>query len=302
MLDLFRNKTNFLYYFYAKMGMDKTLEFMLTRNTKVMKSLEENDLEIKDVFELTDKPVEDEAIYSFKINNKLYVNVLAYLFDEFQYIRDLTSTLINSLVNKKIRFEDESYWKKNLGRIFSTNTSAQLEKSEKMLLSFERIMDECTKESYRINDDDKKDTYSIVRWMLLQYDTILKADNMDLANKRIRLNEYLITPLLMKFSTNTYRALNSKNMTFSNIKTIFSNIGPNFIIKNLIKNELLRYSNTVNTMALFSAALKFSFKGPSSFAENSDSIEDRYRSTHPSYIGRIGLTHSSSSDPGRQIC
>jgi hypothetical protein len=199
---------------------------------------------------------------------------------------------------KEEQLDNLEYWKRKIGSVFSKNVNAQQEKADKILLSFQRILDNRTKQILRLQDVDKEDTFGIVRWMIRNYDKLSKKDNMDLCNKRLRVNEYLLHPLLIKFSNSTYRLLNSKSITFSALKTVFSTISPGFVIKKLITNELLRYHNAVNAIDLYTSALKFSMRGPQSMAEGGKTISTHYRGLHPSYVGRIGLTAASASDPG----
>jgi hypothetical protein len=57
--------------------------------------------------------------------------------------------------------------------------------------------------------------------MMREYRTLVQVDGMDVRNKRIRVAEYLIHPLLLKFSESTYRLLNSKNLTFRGLVGVF---------------------------------------------------------------------------------
>ena len=72
----------------------------------------------------------------------------------------------------------------------------------------------------------------------------------------------------------------------------------NFLIKKLVSNELLRYSNMVNSFDLITA-LRWTTRGPQSMSDRSKTdISLKYRGHHPSYIGRIGLSAASAGDPG----
>ena len=82
-----------------------------------------------------------------------------------------------------------------------------------------------------------------------------KLDNRDLSNKRLRLYEYLVYPLLTKFSKGTYGLLNKKNPSLREIESILK-IPKGHLVSSLVKNETIRYVNTVNSYDLFSVALK----------------------------------------------
>jgi hypothetical protein len=286
-LDLFKYKINILNYYFAKMGFTETVKYF---------GFSEEDLGVIESDEI-DQDVEGYRFFNLTSSLTLYAS-------EEVLSKCLGLDFICSVIdvcNSKInldKLDDLEYWKKKLGIIFTKNTNTQLEKASKILISYERILDNRIKQVLRVRKEDKQDTYSIMRWMIKNYDILLKQDNMDLRYKRIRLYEYLLHPLLIKFSNSTYRLLNSKTVTFSNIKSIFNNISQGFVIKKLQTNELLRYANAVNTIDLFSSALKVSFRGPQSLAEGKKSISIRYRGLHPSYVGILGLTASSASDPG----
>jgi hypothetical protein len=79
---------------------------------------------------------------------------------------------------------------------------------------------------------------------------------------------------------------------------VFSNIGAMFLVKRLVTNELLRYSNVNNALNLFSVALKFSARGPQSLGAGGGNVLVKYRSIHPSFIGNLSLNASSAEDPG----
>jgi hypothetical protein len=181
--------------------------------------------------------------------------------------------------------------------MFTTNNSNKQEKGESILISFERILDCWTKEILRVKKEDKEDIYTIVRWMILNYYELIKRDNMDLANKRLRVYEYLLYGLLSKFSKGVYRILNTRNPTFEKLKSILTNIRKGMLIKDIVNSELVRYSNSVNSINIFNSSLKFTMSGPQS-PFNKSNINVRHRGIHPSYIGRIGLTATSPGDPG----
>ena len=284
-LDLFKYKINILNYYFAKFGVNETIKYF---------GFSKDELGIS-------KDITDESNFMyFTLNNNLYLYVNRDSINN-DFVKNFIVTCIKcfeGLKTKSTNLDNIDYWKKKLGALFTKNVNNQVEKAEQIIISFQRILDDRTKKILRISDENKEDSFAIVRWMTQNYEILRKKDNMDLTNKRFRVNEYLLHPLLIKFSNGTYRLLNSKTITFSSLKSIFNNISPNFIIKKLITNELLRYVNSVNAIELYSSALKMTIKGPQSLAEGSKAINIRYRGLHSSYLGRVGLTSSSSSDPG----
>jgi hypothetical protein len=160
-------------------------------------------------------------------------------------------------------------------------------------------MDGRTKKNLiQVLDKDKDDIYAIIRWMMYFFDELRNGTNTNLANKRLRLEEYLILPFIIKCSEATYRVFNSKKTTMKRLEQIFSNIPPDFCIKKILTNRLLRYINNTNTADIFNG-LKLSQVGDSGLSSDSKTkISLNHRNIDPSYINRLGLVASSSSDPG----
>ena len=180
-----------------------------------------------------------------------------------QDFRNIIVSLHNALENiKKLgNLENKDFWKRRI----LTSPTAKLDKADKSIASLERILDERTKKNLReLGDDEKRNTFDVVQHMMWNYEEIHKMDGLDLYTRRIRLYEYLIFPLLIKWSEIAVRILNSRNVDMKRLETVFSNIGAMFLVKRLITNELLRYSNITNALNLFSVALKFSARGPQS--------------------------------------
>ena len=287
-LDLFKNKVNVLHYYFAKFGLEETIKmFGFTDHEIGIAGADEIDFD------------DNEEYILFKVSKHVVVYVANEVMEK-SFNRRFVLMIVNMLNSRCTmdRVISREYWEKKLGMIFTKNPNSQADKAKKIIISFERILDDRTRKILRIDDKYKKNIYSIIEWMMTHYDTLITKDNMDLANKRIRVNEYLLHPLLIKFSTITYRLLNKPQVTFNQKKQLFSTLGPGFVIKKLKQNELLRYNNSVNGIDLFTSGLKFSQRGPQSMSEGGKSISIRYRGLHPSYVGRIGLTTSSSGDPG----
>ena len=304
-LDLFRNKINVFRYFFANRGMKETLKFfhILPEDMSVVSK------------ELAKEA--DPGVYAqFEIagsSNHVILARYEWLAENPSHNGSMIATLQNALdgIQRKVIEEDDTLqWKKRLGRHFTQNSNGYEEKADKILISLERILDNRTKKNLaHVAPTDKEDVYCILRWMMIEYRNLIQIDGMDVRNKRIRMSEYLIHPLLLKFSESTYRMLNSKNLTFRGLLGMFrpfihdadetkAKPQTNFLIKKLVSNELLRYSNMVNSFDLITA-LRWTTRGPQSMSDRSKTdISLKYRGHHPSYIGRIGLSAASAGDPG----
>ena len=201
--------------------------------------------------------------------------------------------------NKKLS-ETQLDWRKKLGKMFTTNSNAFETKADGTNRSFIRIMDGVTKHAMNfISDHDKQDSFHIMVWIMKNIDTLKNNDNMSLDNKRVRMFEYMAMPLQYEFNKATVRVINNgRQNTFSGKKRIFSNIKPDLLVKRLLSTNLHRYNNCTSGLDLFSAAMKWSMRGPQSLAETSDNISEHYRDIHPSYIGALEIYSNSNSDPG----
>lgn len=284
-LDVFRRKVNVLLYFISECGIDETLNFFgfseYFRINDSKESIDDNDT----VFEIRKKV--------------LFLHVSKdFLEKDTWFTHTFVTLLTKSKVSSLEEIYERSFWNFTLGKIYTQSRDQAEKKSAKIHKSIRRILDQCTIDTLvHVDPKDKKSIYHIFRWILYNFEDLYKEDNMDLKNKRLRLNEYILYPFTKKLSKETYRCLNSKKLTMKILESVFSNIKPNICITQLITSELLRYSGSVNTLDLFSSALKVTQSGPQGVA-SSDNLQVRYRGLHPSYLGAVGLHQASAGDPG----
>lgn len=189
------------------------------------------------------------------------------------------------------------FWVDTISAFFTKNNDyvKKFNKVRTMLISLNRLMDDTTRKILNLNPEDKENTLTIVRYIMENFDELLHADAKDLGSKRLRLYEYQLYPLRKFFSDQIYRVLNSPTRSKAILDRIFSNLSPMYVIKQTVTNELLRYYNSTNEMNLFSAFLKYTFRGPQSLNKT---VTMEQRDLHPSYAGRLSLIASSASDPG----
>lgn len=289
-LCLFDKNINIFNYYFAKFGLTATLKFF---------SMEDY---VEIVPEKVTSLAEEEGVLRFGLTSKFSLRVSEEWFlSNPVYHTNLVYTFITVFRRKNIsldKLEDLDYWKRQLGKHFTTNTTKTLERSHSVILSLERILDETTKSNMRHSDVEKQDAYHIMRTMMMEFENIIRMDTHNLANKRIRLTEYLIYPLIKKMSTSVYRLVTLNNPSVAKMKQIFSNISPDFIIQKLSTINLLRYSSTVNTVDLFTRILKGSKGGPQSHSTDNGSPNLGLRGFDRSYLGKICLVSTGSGDPG----
>ena len=296
---IFSIKTPIFIYYFSNFGVFNTIKYF-NLPFEIFES--ENKITEKDYEEYQDYLV-------FKLGKKfaesqLYLKVPYSWLDEEtepEHINHeiLLLTFLNSFGSKdKIPYEklgDKSYWIKKLGSFFTKNTGNWSNKGESVKRSFERLFDNTTKKLIRIDESDKKDIYTLIRWFLINYNHLLKMNNNDLANKRLRLNETFIYPLQKHWTDGVLRILNAKKVSLKSLKKLFSSLKVDFLIKKNINEENLRYSNLVNTLDA-GIKLKVTSKGPQSISTANGEIKGKELDI--SMLGNLDIIYTSAGDPG----
>lgn len=287
-LDIFRQKSindvKNLFLFYLIEYQENALDYLL--NYK-----EDNLGFFSEVYE------EIEGYDAYQIKKDFYFYFSTKYLDKPEYVNLIVTIALSLKGTRKTPstlFTDLNYLKKRI--ISSTNPNVA--KADKAIISLKRILDEVTKGTIDLPYEEKENTFAIARYMAWNFNELMRLDTVDLRNRRLRLFEYMVYPLLARFSNSTYRILNSRILDMRKLEGMFSAISINFIVKSLVANELLRYHNSTSTLELFNVALKFSARGPQTLGSNGSGITMKYRGIHPSYVGTVGLTMASASDPG----
>ena len=223
-INIFKKDADILLFYMAKMGADETLRYFsvdkIIRFTQTIDDRENN-------------------IY-FPISSKMLLEVNKHFFDKYVYTRTIAFMLLN-IVTNRLTFESlysEQHWIESIGGLGTTTKTSQYEKGLNTLTFFDRMIDDTTKRILKIHQINKRDTYSILRWMVMNFNSLRKKDNLDLNNKRLRCNEYIASLLTKAFSERVNRiiALGSK-ATLKNIKEIFKFPG-DILIQQLHKSGL----------------------------------------------------------------
>jgi hypothetical protein len=280
---VFKNDINIMYFYFAKIGFDNTMKYLM----------------VERYISLTNKVVDTEEYIYFKISDKFYLKVIRRIFESSAYVSSV-AFMILAICNSKVNAEniDSKYmWLEKIGGIFSISTN-QYEKGKNILIFLDRMLDETTKSTLRIDEIHKKSMYSILRWQLQNFNELKKKDNMDMANKRLRDSEYIASLLNQELSRRLLPAINSgRKLSKEKIKDVFKFPGE-ILISQLYRSGLFRYDDQVNDMDFFSK-LRFTTKGPNSLGgKNTNSLSASVRGLHPSMLGRIDLNVVGTSDPG----
>lgn len=284
-IKLFKKNIDIFNIYFAKMGVSQTLRYFST-NTIITLKEDLNDID------------EDEFLY-FKINSSLYVEVVKELFKKYVYVRSIVFMIITTCNNrvKLSSIDHRNIWIEKLGSLTTTSQYKTFEKGQTLLMFFERMVDITTMEILQLHDDNKTSVFSIVRWMIQSYGDLRKKSNLDLENKRLRLNEYIASILNAEFSKRINRIIKDSKTSLAEIKNLFKFPG-DLLVQNLHASGLLRYDDAVNDSDFFTK-LKYTIKGPNSVGgKNERNIEMSLRGIHSSHLGRLDINVCGNSDPG----
>ena len=283
-LNLFTKELNPLYYYLAKFGLHKTINYFGMR----------------DIIDITDEEYDKDIFYYFQINKELFLEVDKRFFDSNDFIKSFSYMLFD-IFKAKGRFkldivDDMNFWVTRLGSIFTTNTKNQLSKGYNVLVSFSRILDDITRDTLRLDKKHLQSTHSLIRWILQNYSSLRKKNNHDLAMKRMRCNEVTAFYFIQAMSQRINQLLNKKKLSIEAIERIFNwNSEELFRIMLSSKNTLLKYDADINCFDMLNA-LRFSFLGSQGISGGKN-IGDQFRDIYPSHLGRIdlnGISHGKN--------
>ena len=141
---------------------------------------------------------------------------------------------------------DTTTWIRKLGN------SNNYEKGKDMLTFFNRLLDRTSIKVLDITPYHKRDVYSLIRWMMANYNYLRLKDNMNLYNKRLRCNEYVAALLTMEFSKRLNRVLSmGQKATMENYREIFKFSG-DILLQKLHISGVMRFDDNINDMTFFS--------------------------------------------------
>lgn len=283
--------------FSAKIGLNKTLEFF----------------GMKGIIELIDMPKKTKKgkwTY-FKVDD-IYFRVDTHMFECYPWVQSVCAMLYN-LQCKDFpltweRRNDRNYWICRIGFVDSARTKTMTLESFKdkgltTIYMIERLLDKITTQILRLPDYYKQSIYYLLFWILMNFEDLKSKNNIDLNNKRIRKNEYIVNSSLgKKISENINRIIEKKSKSKMNtIDTLIElfNFPSDIIIAGITTlDDLMKSDDLVNDMDAL-LALNYSSKGPNSLGENSaKKISKKYRALDISHVGKVDLNTTSNSEPG----
>lgn len=255
---VFRKEIPIILFFCAN-GIDYTLSFLGVDN--ILKFVEN-----------LDKADHDKNLY-FGVSSKLFIEVNREVFLKYPYIQSIVGAFLHIFTNR-VSMSDLNNRDTWIKKLSNNNT---VEKGNDILVFFSRLLDETTKKILKLDDFNKQDIYSILRWMMQNFNDLRMKDNLSLENKRLRCNEYIASLLTAEFSKRLNRTITlGAKATMVDFCDMFKFSGE-ILIQKMHSSGILRFDDSINDMDFFSK-FKYTVKGPHSLGgKNSNNISIRYR-------------------------
>ena len=284
---IFSKNVPLVLYFLARYGLAGTLDYLGIKN-------------VISISELYFENQYSENEYHF-VAGKYHITVPKYIFDNDLVVQSVCMSIHEKLAvddtnplpkqYNKYTIWDREYWLIGLSGRFTTMISP--EKGLSVLDSLEATYDSITKETLRLPDEDREDVYSILRWILREFNALRLKNNVDLTTKKYRRGGYMAVPYATKLSKGVYRANDTKKVTCTEIRR-YLDVEPMFLLDYIAKDKLVSYCNNVNDNDGVTA-LKYSYKGAQGIEKKPPDV---YRRIHVSHMGKVDPDTSSASDPG----
>lgn len=279
----------------AKMGLANTLKFFDMEGIVFIDSdYKESELDKYEIFQL----------------DELYVKVKSDMFEKYNMVRAFVAMLCSTR-NKDFpvsshNIEDKEYWICRIGMVGTAknkNIFSFREKGYTTLLMIERLLDQVTINNLRLPIYYKQNIYYLMYWIMTNFEELRAHSNIDMCNKRIRRNEYIVLSSLgKKINENINKFIEkrgkSRMNTMDTLMELF-NFPSDIIISGMRNlNDLVKTDDIVNDMN-FLMDIAYSGKGFQSIGDsNNKKISVKYRYLHPSMVGILDLNVSSNSDVG----
>lgn len=289
-LDLFTKVTNPLLYFLARYGLESTLELFC----------------LDKVMAVVPEVIDPDNYLYLKVNSKLYLEVHEKAMRMHDFVGKFIGTIFECMYSdkNKITIKDaynRDYWLERLSEVFSKKRS--VDKGERVLISFKKIMDPYTKKRLCLKKYQKKNTFTIMRWMLTNYEELLKKDSNDLRTKRLRANETQAFFLDTYITKNVNSLLNTDNPSMERYMRLFNSISEDIVFRSShsvagksSQSSMFRFERYNDFDAI--ELSRYTLKGPTGLNGGKKKTSMRYRDIYPSHLGRYDPNVCSSSDPG----
>lgn len=289
-IDLFTKVTNPLYYFLARYGIEGTIELF----------------DLERVMSVVPEIVDEDTYMYLKVNNGVYLEVHEKGFYAHEFVGKFVATLWDAMRSDKdkITLQDvysRNYWLGRLAEVFSKKRSVN--KGERVLVSFNKIMDPNSKRRLALKKHQRRNTFTIMKWLLTNYEELLKKDSNDLRTKRMRANEVQAYFFDAYITKNVNSLLNTDNPSFERYMRLFNAINEDTIFKashatgeKATPTSMFRYERYNDFDAIDLS--RYTLKGPTGLNGGKRRTNIRYRDIYWSHLGRYDINVCSASDQG----
>lgn len=313
---IYHNQTTkipFLLFYFSYFGFFRTIKFFALENVVTIYEGDKSNVPT------------DKYIFPF---GTVFIGVNKENFDNNMLVRQFVACMISTIKNKR-SFELDSIrnpgrWLIILGEQITTNPQKTLEKGEGLLKTFISAYD------FRIqtiinklvtDGAPKTNMFMAMRWLFIRFNQRSYYDS-SLQNKRIRFNEYLISPFVKEIVGKVYRFMNSSGRILikgedgddkkaerkmRKLLDIFKI--SQYIIVNSLNGKInvqktgmnvVKYSSLSNDNVLSGPLSEYTFAGPgapstSKSGKRSSSVNNRFT---PDYLGNICIVTASNREPG----
>lgn len=286
--NMFKKTILMMKYIFAKMGYYGTLNFLGTEHVKLVTDQQLTNMDTNDLFVF---PCKD-----------CYITCPTYIYNNCLVTQSVIYTIYSVLnSSKEINYNNifsTKVWIKSLGGEFaSKDIDTVYNKGLAILDSLEMVYDIDTKNDLKLDEFNKKDIYSVLRWIMYEFNSLRAKDNLDVSIKKVRYAEYIAALYADKLARGIFRLSDKADKATLNDVRRAVQIAPMYLLNAITRCQLVTYKGCANDLdSLF--ALKYTYKGVSGIGEKSNAIPASYRQIHPSHLGRVDLDSSSPSDPG----
>ena len=252
---------------------------------------------ISGIYFLDRVPTEYDPEKYYIFNSKRIYIVVPKVLMENDVIQSFVYAVYHSITKQATlqSLLQQNFWYESLSKEFIQN--AFIDKAISVLDSLEHIYDISTKESLHLPEEDKADIYCILKWMITNFNKLYMKDNLDVAIKRIRFEDYIAAIYAVKLSPGIYRISDLGQKADIRALKRAVNIRPNYLLTAITNQKFINYRNMVNDLDSI-IAIKYTYKGISGIGEKTNQVSQIYRNVDISHIGRIDPDTSSNSDPG----
>lgn len=228
-INIFKKDMDIMSFYLANGGIDWTLKYF----------------SVDRIMNITTSVVDEDKYIYFQIHSKMYLEINKLFFLKYTYVKSIAFMLLKIMSNRITPDDlfDTDYWIDYIGSLGTTNKNSQREKGLKTMTFFNRIIDSTTKKILKTHKINSTSIYSIIRWLIQNFEDLRRKDNLSLQNKRLRCNEYIASLLTKIFSERINRiiAMGSK-ATMKNLKEIFRFSG-DIILSQLHSSGLKSYES-----------------------------------------------------------